>query len=168
MKMHNTRTLAAPADVAWQVIGERFGDLSWTSSIAHVDLQLLDDVVGEGATRVCTSSKGFGPFAAPVLHEKLVHFDRDAMALTYVVTEGLPPLIRKAENAWRVVAVDDVTCRVESTATSTLAFWIRPLGPLLARAVNADLQNVFDELAAAIEAAAVGSTTSTTSCQDAA
>jgi hypothetical protein len=141
MNFENTLTLRAPAHVAWQVIGERFGDLSWTQSITHVDLDLgMGDVLQEGAKRVCTSSRSFGPFAPPVLHEQLLHLDRDAMQLTYAAVEGLPSMMKEARNAWTVVPLSDDTCRVESRVTTKMAWWARPLSGLLAQAVNKDLQ----------------------------
>ncbi|MBX2800856.1 MAG: SRPBCC family protein, partial [Myxococcales bacterium] len=73
MEMRRTIEMEASADQAWQVLGERFGDIAqWSSTLATSSLQ---GTLGVGATRVCQGT-GFGPFPPGEVTEELVEFDR--------------------------------------------------------------------------------------------
>ena len=152
MQFHTALDVNASAAAAWLVLGDRFGDLSWTATIdnSRLDGATTPDV---GVCRVCTSSTSFGPFPPSVVRETLTAFDRENMTFTYVAKEGLPAFVRRAQNTWTVRAVDDLTCRIESHAVVDLAWWARPLGWLMPMAMRRDMQSFTEELRAAVEAA---------------
>ncbi|KAJ1415189.1 hypothetical protein B484DRAFT_161465 [Ochromonadaceae sp. CCMP2298] len=49
------------------------------------------------------------------------------MALTYLVLSGVPGFMRRVENAWVITPIDANSCRITSTASFTLAWYIMPL-----------------------------------------
>jgi len=153
MQFHTPLDVNAPAAAAWQVLGERFGDLSWTASIddAHLERGDAPDV---GVCRVCTSSTSFGPFPPSVVRETLTAFDPQHMTFTYVAEDGLPAFVRRAQNTWTVRPTGDGTCRIDSHAVVELAWWAMPLGLLLPLVMKRDLQTFIAEVRAAVEAPA--------------
>ena len=148
MEMHSDFVVNAPAEQAWHVIGEMFADIGeWTCSIQR---SWLDGELGVGAVRSC-ESPGFGPFKPGVYSEKLTQFDPEAMAFTYVATEGMPWITTLAMNRWSVEAIDENRCRVRSHATLELLWWLRPLAPLLRLATKKPLREVGEELIHRVE-----------------
>src|SRR5664280_7759 len=47
--------------------------------------------------------------------------------------DGMPAFVRRATNRWTVEPDVVDACVVRTGATPTLAWWMRPLGPLIAR-----------------------------------
>lgn len=151
MELTTTIELDAPASAAWQVLGEEFGTIhTWSSSLSNS--HLIGDL-GVGAVRVCTG-EGFGPFPPGQVRERLLAFDRDGMQFTYEATEGLPWFVRRARNRWRVEPLGSDRCAVTTHATVELAWWVRPVGFLLPRAMKAALNTFLDELRARVESEA--------------
>lgn len=147
---YSTEIIAeGPASAAWQVLGERFGDLGWSSTIAE---SWLDTELDVGVSRTCRSATSFGPFPPSVVTEKLTHFDRDAMELRYEATSGIPSFILKASNHWRIEAVNAQRCRILSEAEVDFAWWAAPLAWLFPMMIKNDMSRFTEELKRAVEA----------------
>ncbi|MEE8437543.1 MAG: SRPBCC family protein, partial [Candidatus Neomarinimicrobiota bacterium] len=83
MKITTTIEINAPASAVWDVLGERFADVSeWAESILKSS---INGPLERGAVRTC-DIKAVGPVAAGQITEELTHFDRESFALTYNVT----------------------------------------------------------------------------------
>ncbi|MDH5675510.1 MAG: SRPBCC family protein [Myxococcales bacterium] len=159
MKFVNEIEAQAPAAAAWQLLGERFGDIaSWSSGI---DASQLDGELGVGATRECRSSESFGPFPPSVVREKLTLFDRERMELQYEVEAGLPPFLQRASNHWRVEPRGTGGCRIVSEAELTFRWWALPLQLLLPVIMRSELRAFSAELKRAVEGEAACPTSTT-------
>ena len=126
MKVHLDRELAASAEDVWRVVGERFGDLTWSEGI---DASHLEGELGVGGVRICR----FEPNAFSregVVRERLTEFDREARVLAYVA-ENMPGVMRCASNRWSVVSLGPDRCRVEMRAAVELRGIARLFAPLL-------------------------------------
>lgn len=125
MQLH--REIGASAEAVWRVVGERFGDLTWSDGI---DDSHLEGELGVGGVRVCR----FPPNAFSregLVRERLTEFDREARVLAYVA-ENVPGVMRTASNRWTVVPLGPERCRVEMRATIELRGIFGLFAPLLA------------------------------------
>jgi hypothetical protein len=85
MEIRAELVINAPAEDAWVVVGERFGQISeWASAITQ---SVIDGPPAAGRVRTCQVA-GFGPIPAGVITERLVRFDPDARSLSYEL--GVP------------------------------------------------------------------------------
>jgi len=134
----------APADAAWEVLGERFGEIAeWTSSIT---VSSLNGELQVGGTRTCENSRGFGPFKPGIIEERLVIFDRSSMTFEYEGISGLPGMLRKAGNHWTVQEVDEDHCVVRSEAHIELKGFIRVFAPFMRLAMKSAVRKFTEEL----------------------
>ena len=87
MELRVERVVSAPAEDAWAVVGEHFGQIGeWASAITE---SVMDGQPGVGQIRTCHIA-GFGPIALGVIRERLVDFDPEARSLSYEAAEGMP------------------------------------------------------------------------------
>jgi len=85
MEIRAELVINAPAEDAWVVVGERFGQISeWASAVTG---SAMDGQPAVGRVRTCQVA-GFGPIAAGVIRERLIRFDPDARSLSYEL--GVP------------------------------------------------------------------------------
>ncbi len=112
MEIQIHRDFAASAQEVWAVVGERFGDLSWSSGI---DRSSLEGELGVGAVRVCEAPPNM-LMKDGIIRERLLTFDRDAMRLSYEAVDP-PGVMKHAVNRWSVVALDGQRARVEMRAS---------------------------------------------------
>lgn len=140
--------VSAPAEKAWQVIGEQFGDISdWSATL---ESSFLKGILGVGATRTC-KGKGFGPFPPSTIVEKLTHFDPEKYQFTYEASKGLPAFIKKAKNAWSVETIDKDNCVIHTRAHVILSVWMKPFGWLLPMVLKRDMGLFTEELTYRVE-----------------
>lgn len=138
----------APAQAAWAVIGDQFGEIGrWAAPIIHSS---VDSQPGPGAIRTCHIAN-FGPFRAGSIKERLLEFDPAAMTLVYESVEGMPSFVRRAVNRWSVHPEAATRCVVRTHATLTLNGPIRMLAPLLKQKLQADGARVLGELRYRVE-----------------
>ena len=85
MEVRAELLIDAPAEDAWVVVGERFGQIRGVGVSHH--RVVLDGPPAVGRVRTCQVA-GFGPIAAGVIKERLIRFDPDARSLSYEL--GVP------------------------------------------------------------------------------
>ena len=143
MEMRAQITVHVPADQAWTLVGERFGQIAtWASPITA---SVLDGSPGEGAVRTC-HVRGFGPVPPGIIRERLLSYDPETRSLSYEA-DGLPWFVTRAVSRWSVHPVDGGTCTVGVHATLTLNLLLRPFGPAMRRRMMIDSAAVLDDLA---------------------
>jgi hypothetical protein len=148
MDMRAELVISAPAEDAWAVVGERFGEIGeWASPITRSS---MDGPSHVGRVRTCHVA-GFGPFAPGVIRERLVTFDPEARSLSYEAAEGLPGFIMRAVNRWSVHPGPGHACTVRIHATLTLRPVTRPLGPVLRWRMRVDTRRVLADLRYRVE-----------------
>ncbi len=148
MEMRAELVISAPAEDAWAVVGERFGEIGeWASAITK---SVMDGQPGAGQVRTCHVA-GFGPVAPGVIKEWLTDFDPEARSLSYEAAEGMPRFIARAVSRWSVHAGPGRSCTVRIDATLTLRPAARPLGPVLRWRMRADTRRALAELRHRIE-----------------
>lgn len=129
----------APADKAWEVLGEGFGEISnWTSS--------LSGELDVGGIRTCESSKSFGPFKGGATQERLIAYDPLSMTLEYEAISGLSGFVRRAGNRWSVHKVDEGHCIVRFTATLELRGIFMLPSPVMGLLTKSPVDALFEEL----------------------
>jgi hypothetical protein len=107
MKMRAELMINAPAEDAWAVVGERFGEISeWASAITE---SAMDGLPTAGRVRTCQVA-GFGPIRAGVIKERLTQFDPQAKTLSYEAAAGMPWVIAGAVSRWSVHAGQWLHC----------------------------------------------------------
>jgi len=82
-----------------------------------------------------------------VVRERLLAFDDAGRSLTYDAVEGMPSFIRHATNRWTVTEDGGQGCVVRSDVTMGLAWWMRPVAPLMAARLRRQARGFLEELA---------------------
>src|SRR5215831_8394388 len=117
MEMRAELVIKAPAQDAWVVVGERFGEIAeWASAITE---SFMDGPPAAGRVRTCQVA-GFGPIAAGVIKERLIEFNPQAGSLSYEAAAGMPWFIAGAVSRWSVHAGPGSACTVRIRATLAL------------------------------------------------
>src|SRR5260370_33275243 len=97
MEMRAELVISAPAEDAWAVVGERFGEIGeWASAITK---SVMDGQPGAGQVRTCHVA-GVGPVAPGVIKEWLTDFDPEARSLSYEAAGGMPRFDRPGGRRW--------------------------------------------------------------------
>jgi hypothetical protein len=148
MDMHREILIQVPAHAAWDVIGERFGEIAeWA---APITASSLAGAPGVGAVRTCHIA-GFGPVKPGVIRERLVAFDAQAMSFAYEAVSGMPAFIANAVNRWLVHHRSDTACVVSTHATIELRGAARLIGWLLRFQMERGGAQVLEELRHMVE-----------------
>jgi hypothetical protein len=155
MEMRGEIQIDATPAQAWDVLGERFGQVAqWAAPILTSRLVADATVPAEGEpapsvgiARVC-GVDGFGPVPAGEVLERLTVFDRHARRLEYEAERGTPRIVRSAVNRWSVHPLpgDDAGCVVRMHATLRLAWWATPLAPVMDRQLRRGARQVLQDL----------------------
>jgi hypothetical protein len=148
MELRFERVVSTPAEDAWAVVGEHFGQIGeWASAITE---SVMDGQPGVGQIRTCHIA-GIGPIALGVIRERLVDFDPEARSLSYEAAEGIPGFIVRAVSRWSVHQGPGTACTVRIHATLTLRPAARLLGPVLRWRMRADTRRVLAEFRYRVE-----------------
>jgi hypothetical protein len=148
MQMRAEVVINAPAEDAWAVIGERFGEIAeWAPAITD---SVMDGPPAAGRVRTCQVA-GFGPIAAGVITERLTEFDPQARSLSYEAAAGTPWFIAGALSRWSVHPGPGSACTVRIHATLTLRRAARPLSPALRWRMRADMRRALAGLRHRVE-----------------
>jgi hypothetical protein len=123
---------ASPGEI-WEVLAD-YGALAiWAPNVQHSALTTAD-AEGPGATRRVQAGR-------TVLLERVIDW-QPAVTLAYEI-DGLPAMVRRAENRWRLEPVDGGT---DVTLTSTVDAGGRPPQTLAAAVIARVLARVSDQL----------------------
>jgi hypothetical protein len=139
MEMRAELVINAPAQDAWIVVGERFGEIAeWAPAITE---SVMDGRPAVGRIRTCQVA-WFGPIAAGVIKERLTQLDPQARSLSYEAAARMPRFIAGAVSRWSVHAGPGSACTVRIHATLALRRVARPPSPALRWRMRADTQRV--------------------------
>jgi hypothetical protein len=148
MEVRAELVINAPAEDAWVVVGERFGDIGeWASAITE---SAMDGPPAAGRVRTCQVA-GFGPIGAGVIRERLIEFDPQARSLSYEAAAGMPWFIAGAVSHWSVHVGPGSGCTVRIHATLALRLAARPLSPALRWRIRTDTRRALAELRHRVE-----------------
>jgi hypothetical protein len=143
MDLRAELVISAPVEDAWDVVGERFGEIGvWASAITE---SVMDGPPEVGRVRTCQVA-GFGPTAPGLIQERLTEFDSQARSLGYEAAAGMPWFISSAVSRWSVHSGPGAGCTVRIHATLTLRPAARALSPVLRWRIRADSRKVLAEL----------------------
>jgi hypothetical protein len=149
MEMRAELVINAPAEDAWAVVGERFGEIGeWASAIIE---SVMDGPPAVGRVRTCQVA-GFGPIKAGVITERLIQFDPEAKSLAYQAAAGMPWFVAGAVSRWSVHAGPGSACSVRIHASLALRLAARPLSPVLRWRLRAGGRRTLAELKRRVEA----------------
>ncbi|MFN3199505.1 MAG: SRPBCC family protein [Bradymonadia bacterium] len=113
MIIHTTVDINASAETAWAIFGEGFGE--WADWAPGIDASALEGPLTKGCVRVNqTPSLG-------TVRQKLTRFDRGQQALTYEMSETLPPMFTHMRNDWEIEPLDATRCRLVGKALFVLS-----------------------------------------------
>jgi hypothetical protein len=128
IELHRVVDVDVSAAEAWDLLGNRFGDVAaYTSGLKASS---LDRPVGVGAVRTCETER-FGVFSAQHLTEELVRFEPAALRFAYTAGRGLPAFITGATNRWSIERLGEHRCRLRSHAPIDLSVAATPFAPVL-------------------------------------
>lgn len=142
MDVHISRELSVSAEEVWQVVGERFDDLTWAPLVTA---SAMEGVLGVGAVRVCRFPPI--PFATTGrICERLLEFNRESRTLTYQAVDA-PGIMNRAVNRWTVTPISAGRCRVDLHATIELRGVARVFTPIVRMFIRRMSARTFDRLA---------------------
>ncbi|MEM9981641.1 MAG: SRPBCC family protein [Bacteroidota bacterium] len=124
---------------AWEVLGVQFTQVyKWASSVNQSE-GFGQDFNGASCTeRGCDTSLGG-------LKEKLIHFSPTDHSLSYNVTSGLPNMLKKANNNWRLERIDARQTKLLMKLNLTLRGLATVLYPFVKRQMSRFTQQLVEE-----------------------
>jgi hypothetical protein len=100
-------------DKAWKVLGPGFKDAyKWASAVNHSDALDSNSLNGSSCIERGCNVSGIGN-----IKEKLLQYDTAAHIIAYEINEGMPAMVKYAENTWQLIALADGTCKLVMVAT---------------------------------------------------
>ena len=152
MKFRNEIKLAVPAEEAWELVGNQFGNIGdWLVALRS---SKLEGTLKAGAYRICQTN-GFGPFGKTKIKEKLIEFSPENHTFTYVAVEGIPWFIKHAQNTWTIEATSPNSCIMRFDATIKTLWYMKPMEWLMPFMMEKDKQRLSEELKYRIESGEV-------------
>lgn len=122
MKRTTSTDLEIPANEAWQLLGNQFGENGdWTSFLTS---SYIDGPAEVGATRVCHNRD-------KITTEKITVFEPQNMKLTYVLADDMPRWLKSSPHTWTVTPRGIDKSTVTSDLVVNLKWWALPLTPVL-------------------------------------
>ena len=151
MHLRMERTIAAPATIAWQILGPEFADIADWATFVRKSKPLSDRETPEGMSIASGAPvPGRETTTKATLREFIVAYDPEQTTLTFDA-DGLPPVVRLARNVQSVVP----TGPTSSTLVFEIDFdFIGPfelLSPIMRRRMEKSLGGVMDDLRAEAE-----------------
>lgn len=151
MELKSEIVVNASSAAAWNVVGERFHQVSeWAEPIRTSSCVGGDGTPLVGSIRACEIA-GFGPVKAGVVKEKLLAFDPVALSLTYEAIEGLPSFITRVVNTLSVHPIGPGRCTVRQHASFDLAGVARLFGSIVKWQMARQIPAALDDLRHMIE-----------------
>jgi hypothetical protein len=149
MKLSTTTVVHAPPTDVWGVVGPRFADAAaWATAVESSEGLPVEGTTPPGAphsARACTIRRGGR------LVEHLIAYDMHDMTLTYVVTEGLQQVARRAALTWTVTPTPEgmSELRIDTEVTPTILG--RALHPLVRHLLDRAARGNADDLRRFVE-----------------
>ncbi len=101
MKIYKEIVINSNIDKCWNVLGKEFANAyKWASAIKH------SEGGGESFNGSSCSTRGCEVKGMGALKEKLLQFSDETHSLTYQIVEGMPSMVRKGTNSWKLFTID--------------------------------------------------------------
>ena len=110
---------------AWKVLGGQFTEVDkWASAVTHSEGSGKKFNGATCSERGCSTSMGG-------LKEKLTKFSNESHSLSYQIVEGMPSMVKYAENNWHLSAIGDkkskLQMRMELEISGLLGMIMQPM-----------------------------------------
>jgi hypothetical protein len=127
MKLISHHKIDAPVDAVWDLMGEQFAEIGeWSDTVIKSS---LDGPIGEGAVRTCELKPT--PAASGTIQEMVTLFDRSGQHFAFDIITGLPGFMRRVNSDWKLEAAGPSSTHAINTLTIQVAWWMRPMLPLI-------------------------------------
>ncbi len=101
----------APIEKAWEVLGPQFENAQvWATSVTRSEALNKESLNGSTCTIRGCSIAGMGD-----VEEKLLTYSSKDHSLSYVVTDGLPKMVRYLSNSWKLIDLGNGKSKLEMT-----------------------------------------------------
>jgi hypothetical protein len=115
LRFTSQTTINAPASQVWRVVAHEFSAIGdWASTIPHS--QAVADRPALAGAEVCGRICSTNIPGITAVREQFTYYDEQAMRFGYAAADGLPALIRRAENNWQVRSLGSEACIAEAWA----------------------------------------------------
>jgi Polyketide cyclase / dehydrase and lipid transport len=109
----------------WAVLGHDFAHpYKWASSVNHSEGHGKQLATTQCDERACQTVMGN-------IREKLTHYSDEDFHLAYIVTEGMPGMVKTATNDWKLTKTDSgktkLKIKMEFVFQGILGFMMQPL-----------------------------------------
>ena len=129
MQLTNVHTINAPAAAVWELMGERFAEIGeWSDT---VEASSLEGPLAAGSTRTCKLKPT--PAGLDTIQETLTAFDRNRQHFAFDIVTGLPGFMKRVSSAWTIEVLDEQRTRATNVLTIEVAWWMRPMLPMIGR-----------------------------------
>lgn len=136
MRITTTTPVDVPAEQAWAIVADEFGDnANWVSTLKSSRLNRV--TVEIGTARVCQ-------LGTRELVEEITELDRDRLVLTYKMPNPPGP-VRTVTNTWTVTPGGTSRCEVTSDVHLSLHWWATPMAPLMRLNLNRVIGKALEE-----------------------
>ena len=99
----------ASIEDAWEVLGVEFADAyKWSSVIKHSEAKNRESINGSSCSERGCDISGMG-----IIKEKLLSFSPENHRLSYQIFEGLPSMMKYAENNWKLTPLSPNKTKLE-------------------------------------------------------
>ncbi len=146
MHVHMERTINAPAEVVWQILGPEFAQISDWANFVKTSVPLTaadapdDLVLAPAAPFVGRETK-----TKATLQEFIIAYDADAMTLTFDAV-GLPPIVRLGRDVQTVHADGPESSRLTFEIDFDFVGPFAILGSVMRKRMAKSLGSVMDDL----------------------
>ncbi len=151
MHVHMERSIAAPAAIAWQILGPEFAEIDTWASFVRTSQALQATDAPTGMTIAAGAPvAGRKTKTKATLSEFITAYSAEDMSLTFEAA-GLPPIVKRGRDVQTVRSTGDTT----STLTFEIDFdFLGPfaiLGPIMRRRIVKSIGSTMDDLATEAE-----------------
>lgn len=151
MHVQFTRDIDAPADIAWQILGPEFAEISdWADFVRSSKAVTAGEVPDSMTIAADAPVAGRETRTKATLREFITSYDDTRRALTFEAT-GLPPIVKRGRNVQSVEATGPNSSRLIFDIDFDFRGPFEILGPLVRKRMSDSLVSVMDDLKAEAE-----------------
>lgn len=104
-------SIDAPTEKSWEVLGPQFENAQvWATSVTRSEALDRESLNGSTCTIRGCSIAGMGD-----VKEKLLTYSPEDHSLSYVVTDGMPKMVRYLSNSWVLIDLGNGKSKLEMT-----------------------------------------------------